>query len=82
MPLKQDKFYTMQVHLHRHYDGQKLVGVPIEFLDMTYDQVQQTKRIVWQQGIVIELTPISFEVIDPLHIKSVFFLEQPGKLGM
>lgn len=82
MPLQPAKFYTMQVHLHRHYEGQKLIGKPIEFVDMTFDQVQQTKRMVWQQGITIELTPICFEVIDPLHIKTIYFLEQPAKFGV
>lgn len=82
MPLKTDKYYTMQVHLHRHYDGQKLTGIPIEFKDLTFEQVQETRKVVWQRGIFVETSAIAFEAIDPLHIKHVFFLEQPQKFGI
>lgn len=81
MPLHMDKFYTMQVHLHSHWEKDKLVGTPIEFKDLSFDQLQQTRKIVWTQGIFIEMSPITFELVDPLRIKHIYFLEQPQKFA-
>lgn len=83
MPLQSDKFYTMIVHLHRHYsnDG-KMEQQPEQFKDMTYEQVVTKMKTIWTTGILIQHTPISFESIDPLHIKQVFFVEQPTKFAL
>lgn len=83
MPLNHNSFYTMQVLLNSDFDKKGTqTGTAIEYVNINTDRIDDIKRAIFMQGILHENpeSPGSFELIDPLRIRHVFFIEQKEKI--
>ena len=72
------KFYTAQITLNEKKEGTN-DHVVLEFHDMTFQQMQEFKQRAFVQGVQRQTSPICWELIDPLRVKQILFIQQPQK---
>lgn len=75
------KYYTTQVELNEKKEGTNQNEV-LEFLDMTWQQVEQFKGRAFVQGVQRQTAPGAWELIDPLRIHRIRFFQQPNKFNI
>ncbi len=68
-----DKYFTIQIKVSGNPDTTE------EIKDLTEDHMKQFWRLLWVQGVKIQRTPTSWEVISPFRIISAFVLLQDKK---
>lgn len=75
-----EKFYTLQVALHRKQEGTDLSETH-EFRDLTSDRLATLSKTVWTTGVWIKQAPQSWEIISPFAIKQAFVILQDRRFN-
>lgn len=76
-----EHWYTFQIILHRKEPNSEDLETH-EFRDCTPEKIELLRMNVWTNGVKINHTPNSWEVICPFSIKQVFIVKQDKKFGV
>lgn len=74
-------YYTFQVQLHR-IDTLTNAGETHEFRDCTGARIKELRIEAFTQGIKINHTPTTWEVLSPQQIKQIFIIQQDKKYAL
>lgn len=79
--MNKEGHFTVQIKLNDYSkEGKTIEGKTIELSDYTWEGVKLFHAKVFVQGFRVELNPDqSWELIDPLRIKTILVIRQSAK---
>jgi hypothetical protein len=71
------KYYTFQVHITS--GGLKQADQVLEFKDIEESMMHARWKEIFKSGVKVQSAPLTWEIISPFRIRTVFIVEQPFK---